>query len=86
MFCTCNVNILCVMSFKFPLTTVSDHACPFDHNLIVVHLLLKAVYDQGRFLEAADILTKSSQTHQDAAKAEPSVTRSSVQRVAKRDH
>ena len=74
------------MSSKFPLTAGSDHARPSDHNLIVVHLLLKAVSDQGRFLEAADILTKSSQTHQDAAKAEPSLTRSRVQSVARRDH
>ena len=74
------------MSCKFPLTTVSDRTCYSDHNLVVVSLLLRAISDQNRFLEAEGIVTDFNQTPQDAAKAEPSVTRVRVQRVAKRDH
>lgn len=86
MFYTCNISILWVMSCKFPLTTVSDRTCYSDHNLVVVSRLLRAVSDQSRFLEAEGVVTEFSQTPQDAAKAEPSVKRVRIQRVAKRDH
>jgi hypothetical protein len=81
MFYTCNISSSCVMSCKFPLTTVSDRTCCSDRNLIVVSLLLRAVSDQRRFLETEGIVTEFSQTPQDAAKAEPSATRVRVQKV-----
>jgi hypothetical protein len=56
----CNISNLCVMSCKFPLATVSDRTCYPDHNLVVVSLLLRAVSDQSRFLEAEGILTEFS--------------------------
>lgn len=79
MFYTCNISSLVVMSCKFPLTTVSDRTCYSDHNLVVISLSPRAVSDQSRFLEAEGILTEFIQTPQDAAKAEPSFTRVSVQ-------
>ena len=62
---------------------MSDRTCYSDNNLVVVSLLLRAICDQSRFLEAEGIVTEFSQTPEDA---EPSVTRVRVERIAKRDH